>query len=581
MHQIARCRRCIYFEENPMNRIPKLAALACAMAVATAVEAQNPLGSGFTYQGQLKQSGAAFDGTADFTFKLFSGPTGGTQSGSTFTAIGASVTEGLLALEIDFGIAVFDGSERWLEIAVHAPSNGGAGPYTTLVPRQKLTAAPYALRALNASISGVQPNQVNLSNPNNVIAGSSLNVASGTLFVDPASQRVGIGTTSPFARAHIETASESVGLWIENTTSSPVVDTAIYGVARDYGGFFHSLTNGSDAIGVYGLASLSSGINYGVLGRSMSPNGFAGYFDGQKTFVSQRLGVGTENPTHQVTISASDSETLRLIGPSSGYGYGSRLNFGDGDYAFIEEDDDDKLRIHANRIALTAGYVCIGTTTPDPLSNFQVSGPAGNNTVMLPGNSIAKAEILDEPGLSSSLRLDEVSGDLELTTSITAIRSLEIYAPGPGYIMAFAFADSRVWGTSNYNYTGADFAISASSTAMPQELFHVVHTGGYADDPHIPISLHTVFPVNGSGFYTYHFIAKQLGGPPMDVADARLTLLYIPSAYGAVAGDEPAAAPERASAPESAMPAANEDLRAEVAELRRLVQQLLEKQREK
>lgn len=37
-------------------------------------------GTGVTYQGQLKQSGAAFDGVVDLTFALYDVPSGGRRS---------------------------------------------------------------------------------------------------------------------------------------------------------------------------------------------------------------------------------------------------------------------------------------------------------------------------------------------------------------------------------------------------------------------------------------------------------------------------------------------------------------------
>jgi hypothetical protein len=48
-----------------------------------------------------------------------------------------------------FGANAFNGDARWLEIAVRCPA--GSGAYTTLNPRQPLTATPYALFAASAA----------------------------------------------------------------------------------------------------------------------------------------------------------------------------------------------------------------------------------------------------------------------------------------------------------------------------------------------------------------------------------------------------------------------------------------------
>jgi hypothetical protein len=114
----------------------------CAIAVAViaapaALRAQTPVGTAFTYQGQLRQAGEPFDGTADFEFTLWDAAVGGTQLAGPEFESGVEVVNGLFTVTtLDFGEGVFAGAARWLEIAV----NG-----TTLSPRQELTPAPCAL----------------------------------------------------------------------------------------------------------------------------------------------------------------------------------------------------------------------------------------------------------------------------------------------------------------------------------------------------------------------------------------------------------------------------------------------------
>ncbi len=118
-------------------------------------QAQAPLGTGFTYQGQLKQAGVPLNATADFQFSLWddagSGdpPTDGNQVRSTLDVTAVNVTNGLFTTELDFGVGAFDGRARWLQIAVRSPAGGGT--FTALAPRQALTAAPYAIATLEPS----------------------------------------------------------------------------------------------------------------------------------------------------------------------------------------------------------------------------------------------------------------------------------------------------------------------------------------------------------------------------------------------------------------------------------------------
>ncbi len=104
----------------------------------------DPLGTAFTYQGQLKSSGAAYTGTCDMQFSLFDALAAGTQIGTTQTLTAVTVTSGLFTVELDFGANVFTGEKRYLEIAVKC---GADASYTTLSPRQQLTAVPYAVYA--------------------------------------------------------------------------------------------------------------------------------------------------------------------------------------------------------------------------------------------------------------------------------------------------------------------------------------------------------------------------------------------------------------------------------------------------
>lgn len=101
------------------------------------------VGTAFTYQGRLTDGGSPANGEYDFRFKLYDAVSGGAQVGSTVTKEDTTVTDGLFTVELDFGNDIFTGEARYLEIDVRPGDS--TGPYTTLNPRQALTAAPYAL----------------------------------------------------------------------------------------------------------------------------------------------------------------------------------------------------------------------------------------------------------------------------------------------------------------------------------------------------------------------------------------------------------------------------------------------------
>src|SRR5215472_5091145 len=83
-------------------------------------------GTQFTFHGQLTDSGSPANGAYDLEFQLFDQVSGGTQQGSVNAFDDQDIANGLFAVKLDFGSDVFDGSQRWLEIAVRPGASTGA-----------------------------------------------------------------------------------------------------------------------------------------------------------------------------------------------------------------------------------------------------------------------------------------------------------------------------------------------------------------------------------------------------------------------------------------------------------------------
>lgn len=112
-----------------------------------------PASTAFSFQGQLKDAGQPANGDYDMVFRLFSQESGGAATagpvvfdGEPGNPAAVSLVNGLFHVDLDFG-AAFDGTALWLELEVRTH---GAGDYSSLTPRQALTATPIALYALNA-----------------------------------------------------------------------------------------------------------------------------------------------------------------------------------------------------------------------------------------------------------------------------------------------------------------------------------------------------------------------------------------------------------------------------------------------
>lgn len=140
--------------------------LVTGLALSQTVQASDAMGYGFTYQGTLSSGGEPYTGTCDLRFTLFDAPSGGNPICSPKTAGGVGVTNGLFTVLLDFGEYCFDGSMRWMQIAVRCPS--GSGSYTTLSPRKQVTPTPYALAlpGLYTQQHPVSPNLIGGHNEN-------------------------------------------------------------------------------------------------------------------------------------------------------------------------------------------------------------------------------------------------------------------------------------------------------------------------------------------------------------------------------------------------------------------------------
>lgn len=224
------------------------------------------LSTAFNYQGQVAEAaGDPIDGACDLRFGLYDALSGGTKVGEV-TKGNQPVADGLFAVQLDFGSA-FRGDARWLEIAVRCPA--GSGNYTTLSPRQELSAVPYALSVRpGARIEGSVPAgagfeaglRVTNTSPNSPIALFGITTATSGLATGVAG-----GNASPDGNA-------------VSGYSSPA-GTGVRGVAFNGVGVWGSAVDGS---GVYGESTNQSGVrgrsqsSFGVVGDSITQSGVVG-----------------------------------------------------------------------------------------------------------------------------------------------------------------------------------------------------------------------------------------------------------------------------------------------------------------
>lgn len=129
-----------------MRRSTLFTLVATLATLAGSATALAQVGTAFTYQGQVKAFGGLLQNPGDFQFTLWNAATAGAQVVPTVvSALNVPVTDGLFTVPtVDFGVNPYTSDQAmWLEISVRYPA--GAGPYTKLTTRQRLSATPFSM----------------------------------------------------------------------------------------------------------------------------------------------------------------------------------------------------------------------------------------------------------------------------------------------------------------------------------------------------------------------------------------------------------------------------------------------------
>ncbi len=133
-------------------RIPResmrawLGVLLMAVSGGTAIALPPTPPSTLSYQARVIVDGEPAEGIFDLEAARYDSSSGCCQVGSTVTLTGVEIIDGLLSVELDFGLTANDPG-RWLELRLR-PS--GSGSSTALEPRHELTSAPIAIHAWHA-----------------------------------------------------------------------------------------------------------------------------------------------------------------------------------------------------------------------------------------------------------------------------------------------------------------------------------------------------------------------------------------------------------------------------------------------
>lgn len=177
------------------------------------------------------------------------------------------------------------------------------------------------------------------------------------------------------------------------------------------------------------------------------------------------------------------------------------------------------------------GRMALGSDAP-PSGILDVVGPPQDATVVLPGNAISSAEMLDEPGVCSAFE----EGSISFASGGTTLTTATIQCPSSGYVLAIGTTTVR---SVAYNASGGKVGIESTATPSPTPPADAYQLLFSDDMPSIlaycPVTVHKVFPVTAGARTFYLRGWRGFGDNGPSSLEAGLTLLFIPSAYGNLA----------------------------------------------
>jgi hypothetical protein len=251
-------------------------------------------GTAFSYQGRLVENGVPANGGHDFIFTVFDSAAGAAQIGPAVPLNNTPVANGQFNVVLDFGVNVFTGAPRWLEISVRP---AGVGQFTKMGARVSLLPTPYATYAATSGAvagGGVTANQLNTAGvaPK---AGQFLSYSGGNLsWSDP-----GVATGNIWSRngADAYYSAGNVGIG----TSTPTV-----GVSLEVNGNARVTPGGSGGFVQIGTPSGETGM--AIIGANRADIRFDG------STLKLLAGPGTTPPGKGITIDTAGNVGMLNFG---------------------------------------------------------------------------------------------------------------------------------------------------------------------------------------------------------------------------------------------------------------------------
>ncbi|MCB2219869.1 MAG: hypothetical protein KQI35_05680 [Bacteroidetes bacterium] len=187
------------------------------------------------------------------------------------------------------------------------------------------------------------------------------------------------------------------------------------------------------------------------------------------------IGIGTTTtlPTHKVTIeNSANNNLLRLIGTGP-YGEYAKLNFGDGEYVYIQEFFDDKLMVYANSgLGLTSNF---NIEVVSGYGRVQVYTPEGNMSIKDDPSSADPSAILDVSSSTKGMLIPRMTTE-QISNVSNPADGLQVYNTTDGKLYIFV-ASANGWKEVSY---GINTIYQQTFTSCGDDLIDIRDGQSYA-----------------------------------------------------------------------------------------------------
>lgn len=485
--------------------------LAIALCLAGSHPAAAAIPQTMSYQGLLLGAGGSpvADGAYELTFRIYDVASG--PDAALWTESHAAVPVSRGVFHVILGAAgtpltlAFD-AQYYLGVTI------GAGE--ELTPRVQLASSPYSLNALNVVDGAITAPKIAAGQVVKSLNGlrDDVTLAPGSnISITPAGQTLTIAATG-------------AGLTLPFSSSTASAGTLFDLINTDGGsaGSFKISDAGSGAAALYastagaGLALLADG-RFQV--GSVTTNGELNLF---ATTAAQRTLTAHDDAGDGAQIlgyDAADNITFNI--ESDGSGFGGRL-------ALAKDDVFPAFIVDGNFMGTQDCRVDI--VGDDVGATFDMS-QTGDDSVILPDNSLAGLEILDEPGVASAT---EGIATIALTGGVDVLQSRSLTVPAAGYVLVIGTLQANVAHTTG---TASDctFGVSDDAAGFPvnQDILITVPAVAPTATYRYAVTVHGLFSVASSGTFTFYLPADESTGA-WSANDTQLSLVYFGTNYGTV-----------------------------------------------